>query len=297
VKNIGNISLIINHKLQIVLISLFSLLFISNHIFAQPGPGINPLMFLGRGNSVLDVRYDYFNPSEFHQVIVHYSTLMVPRMGDNINPGNLVSTTILEGGFCFKKQDSTVFRYRAALVDANFSRKLIALGFTALDYDKTTLLEKNLRWFNGRLGLTKSFRIRRLILAGRLVGTAGYTELLLGRTFYSNYGTAADSSLSGFEAGYIISGTLLFKKINCNIVYHNKVLLDNPEPQFKIFSIDLFFHLLGKRGGGFLIHVNYENEKSELNLRNLFQKNRKFTVGLSYIIIPTKRRTPDWDDF
>lgn len=142
-----------------------------NALYARRG-GFGGMPGFGRGPMTLGIQYDYVDPSASHQILGTFSQ-PIPfgfRCGASGAPSfSRMSFLNLAGGVRFGgEQDSSEFRWRAGLLDGDINRKLILIGGTILDYDKTGLLEKDFRWFNLRLGLSptlgsQSLRLPRVL--------------------------------------------------------------------------------------------------------------------------------------
>lgn len=278
-----------------VLFSLVLLLFFFSSLFAQRGFGRRPGM--GGGLMTLGLRYDNFDPANDHQIIGQFSFRRPVARRGALSPGSYISNIILAGGARFVSGDSTVFRWRAGLLDAHISRKIWVMGVTLLDYDKTGIPEENLRWFNLRFGLGPTFGKRKIAFSPRLTGSVGSSRLKLGRTDYPDLASIADSTISGLQAGYKGSVTLAIKgQFLLSADYGEKVLFDTPEPHILVTGVQATLRLGKKLVKPFAVYFRYEKERVKIATTNLRQDNRRILAGISYIILPQhkKEKPDDW---
>lgn len=282
------------------LVCIFLLPGAMNALYAQRG-GFGGVPGLGRGPMALGIQYDYIDPSGSHQILGTFSQPMPLgfRRGSSGTPSfSRMSFLNLAGGIRFGgEQDSTEFRWRAGLLDGNINRRLILIGGTLLDYDKTGLLEKDFRWFNLRLGISPALGSRKFSITPRVVGMVGAGSWELGQANYNEFGLAADSSLSGVEAGYRLGLSLwLLRRLSISADYSERILVDGPEPHFKTWSGEARV-MPGSIGNAIVaVYVRYSQETAELRDFSPARENQNISAGVRFTLIPRRPPVDPWDN-
>ena len=282
----------------VAIASFILLLSAANALYAQRGFGPG----LGRGPMNLGIQYDYVDPSASHQILGTFSQPMplgFRRGGRGApSPGGQMSFLNLAGGIRFgSEKDSTEFRWRAGLLDGDINRGLFLIGGSILDYDKTGLLEKDFRWFNLRLGLSPTLGSRKFSITPRVIGILGAGSWELGQANYKEFGLAADSSLSGVEAGYRLGLSLrLLRRLSVSAEYSERILVDGPEPHFKTWSGEARV-MPGSIGNAMVaVFVRYSQEKVELRDFPLKRENQNIRAGVRFTLIPRRPPVDPWDN-
>jgi hypothetical protein len=195
------------------------------------------------------------------------------------------------------ENDSTEFRWRAGLLDGNINRRLILIGGTILDYDKSGLLEKDFRWFNLRFGLSPILGSRKFSVTPQVIGIVGAGSWQLGQANYKEFGLAADSSLSGVEAGYRLGLSLRLPwRFSLSGDYGERFLVDGPEPHFKTWNGEARV-MPGSIGNAMVVvFVRYSQEKTELRDFPVTRENRNISAGVRFTIIPRPPPVDPWDN-
>lgn len=288
---------------NINLVCIFILTFflnITNDLGAQPGFGRGGMGF-GRGPMALGIQYEYFDPSAIHQILGSLSKTIPIGAGRRPGASPLARGSFLNlnGGIRFGGNlDSTEFRWRVAVIDADIYRRFFRFGFTIVDLDKTGILDKDYRWVNFRLGLAPGIGSQTVFVSPFVMGIAGIGSWEMGAVNYPGSGSIADSSLSGSEAGYQFGIVLgIFRHIIVTADYKERILVDGPEPRFKTWGGEIRL-MPGRKfrmfGRGIHLYIRYEREKLELNDSILTEKNIRLKAGIQFIPAPPKKRNP-WE--
>ena len=272
------------------------LLVLTDAGFAQRGFGRGGL---GGQPAALGVRYDYIDPGGIQQLVAEFSQLRDLGRLPGASPLSYIATAMLAAGTRFGGTlDSAVFRWRAGLMDANFNRRLMMIGFTLLDFDRSGLLYQDFRWIQARLGLSKTFRQRRFAISGHFYGVLGRTTIELGQDFYGGLGNSVDSSLSGLETGFNAGvGLRVGRRFLLKAGYFDRVIVKNVEPHFTGFEGELRYYPGAIAGNAVQVFARWRYEESEFNDRDTVVENTLFTGGVQVSFRPPRRnRGSIWDD-
>jgi hypothetical protein len=245
---------------------------------SQPGPGG---MLFGPGPKTIGIQYDYFDISGAHQITLQISR--GPDMGIM-----RMSMLTLAGGVRFGYRDSTEFRWRAGLLDADMIRKFLSFGGTLLDYNKTGMLETDFTYINLRLGPVLRLGNPRFAAIARVVGSVGGSAIVLGETNYPGAELDEDKELSGGEAGYRSILSLLFMgRFTVSAEYGERIIGSKPEPHFKTFGVGAQLRLGEERFGGKNLFLRFERQEFSLSENSFKQVGNQIKVGLQ--ILPSPR--------
>jgi hypothetical protein len=280
----------------IFILSILVLISGSNSLVAQGGMG-RGLPFLGRGPLTLGIQYDYFDPVDRHQVIATLSQTGMRGFRQEKPSSHLqISTLMLAGGMLFNSSfDTTEFRWRAALLDVNINRKLLFIGGTLLDYDQSKLLEKDLRWFNLRLGLGPILRKHSFFIAPKVIGSLGAGSWKLGNNNYISLGNVADTTYSGMEGGFQVGLDIGFlRRIHISAIYSERILVDGQEPHFKNWIAELHY-MVGKIGNDLVnLYIQYQQQNVEIIDSDSIQDSINIRAGVQITLIPEKPTVKPW---
>jgi hypothetical protein len=287
------------HSIPVSILISALLLAAINTLYAQRG-GFGRGPGFGSGPMTLGIQYDYFDPSAFHQILGTFSQTMPLgfRRGEAGVPSlNRMSFLNLAGGVRFGgERDSTEFRWHAGLLEGDINHGFLLIGATILDYDKSGILEKDFRWFNLRLGLSKGVGSRKILVIPEILASVGAGSWELGKANYQYLGSIVDSFLSGVEAGYRAGLSLaLARKLTLYAGYSERVLVDNLEPHFKTWNAEARV-LFGKIEGAVIdLFARYSEEKTELRDTGILQENKNIKAGFRITLIPKRPRENPWD--
>ena len=269
---------------------IIALSVIASAVWAQPR------LPFGRGPVRLGIQYNNFDPATLHQVTATLSQTGGTGIRRNVTSHIQISSLNLAGGIRFDSQfNSAEFRWRAGLLDLNINRKLLLFGGTLLDYDKSNRLDKDLRWFNLRLGLRPSLGRRSISISPYLIGTVGAGSWRLGQTNYPKLDMIADSSYSGVEGGYRCGLSVRFtRKLTISAEFSGRILVDGQEPRFHTISTEVGYMLgtINKNIIGLL--VIYYDEKTNIRDSDIKQENRMITAGIYITLIPKIPEVVPW---
>ncbi len=255
-----------------------------------------PRLPFGRGPVRLGIQYNNFDPATLHQVTATLSQTGGTGIRRNVTSHIQISSLNLAGGIRFDSQfNSAEFRWRAGLLDLNINRKLLLFGGTLLDYDKSNRLDKDLRWFNLRLGLRPSLGRRSISISPYLIGTVGAGSWRLGQTNYPKLDMIADSSYSGVEGGYRCGLSVRFtRKLTISAEFSGRILVDGQEPRFHTISTEVGYMLgtINKNIVG--LFIKYFDEKTNIRDSDIKQENRMITAGIYITLIPKIPEVVPW---
>ena len=268
-------------------------------IFIKISPaqrGFGPGFLFGRGPVRLGIQYNNFDPATLHQVTATLSQPGGMSFRQKAPSRIQISSLNLAGGVRFDSQfNSAEFRWRAGLLDLNINRKLLLIGGTLLDYDKSNRLDKDLRWFNVRLGLRPTLGRRLISISPFLIGTVGAGSWRLGQTNYPKLDMIADSSYSGVEGGYRTGLSVRFtRKLTISAEFARRILVDGQEPRFQTISAKVGYMLgtINKNIVG--LYVKYFGEKTNIRDSDIKQENRMITAGIYITLIPKIPEVVPW---
>jgi hypothetical protein len=270
-------------------------LLIISLIQAQPGFGGGRGLL--RGPLQLGLQYDNFNPAEVHQITGNLAFKRLLGMRPDARINGHISNFNLAVGIQFFSKDSTNWRWRAGLLDANIISKNYLFKLRLIDFDQRGLVKELVQWFNAGFGLGRTIGNRKISLRPQLTGALGYSRIKLGLTNYPNFFEITDSTISGLDAGYqAIISVDLFSRINFSVDFSKRIVLDDIEPHIENWGINTSIRV-GKRPiTPLLLYFRYEKENIKIATTLLEQNNHRFLTGISYTIIPSPpRRDPfDW---
>jgi hypothetical protein len=262
----------------------------SSDVQAQPGFGRGGGgLFMGP----LGIQYDYFDSSGISQLMLtlsHHIPIGRGAPRDSTRMSQVIRVSFLDAGIGVRfggVLDSSEFRWRVKVLEADFTKWLFSFGATIADLDQSGLKEKENRWVNIRLGLQPRIRLWKLIASPFVLGFAGLGEWRLGNIHYAALGDIADSTFSGPESGYRAGvSVILFPLFRLTADYGMRTISYGPDPQFTTWSVEI--HLLPGRGflRRFSPFVRFEIEKAKLKDSGENGENRHIQVG---IMLPMRR--------
>lgn len=258
---------------------------------AQRGPGFGRI--LSRMPLSIGVTYAYSDPSFLHQVEGRLRFTREWGVLPGRSPFSHVTVIDVAVGGRFARGDSTEVRWRAALLDADFSRRWTTFGFTLIDLDRQGLLEEDFRWANLRVGLGRAVGSRQFALFPEVRGSAGVGRWKVGLVHYPALGLDEQRKLKGLEVSYLARLTLTAaRRLMLSAGYGERVLVDAPEPHLKTFRLEGSLRS-GRPGKSFLrLTFYYLRERSNLNDRPGEQVNKRFGAGLLLTLMRRPRPVP-----
>ncbi len=263
--------------------------------FAQRGFGRGGF---GGQPSTLGIHYTYVDPSGIQQVNGEFMQLRDLARVPGASPLSYVSTAMLAAGARFGGTlDSAEFRWRAGLMDANLNRRLMVIGLTLLDFDRSGPLFEDFRWIQGRLGLGKTLRHRKLAISGQIYGVVGRTRIEMGREYYQEFGRVVDSTLSGLETGFSVGVGLRYgRKLVLKGSYFDRVIVKSPEPHFTGFTAEANYYPGSVAGNLVRLFVLWRFEETEINASDIVIENTFISAGVRVTLRPRRRDTSSiWD--
>lgn len=284
-------------KYKFVFITSSLILFlVQNSLVAQGGMG-RGLPSLGRGPLTLGIQYDYFDPADHHQFIATLSqTGMRGFRRDKSSSLLQISTLMFAGGMLFNNSfDTTKFRWRAGFLDVNINRKLLIIGGILLDYDQSSMLEKDFRWFNLRLGFGPILRKNSFFISPKVIGLLGAGSWKLGKNNYISLENVADTTYSGMEGGFQVGLDIGFlRRLHISAIYSERILVDGQEPHFKNWIAE-FRYMVGKIGNDLVnLYIQYQQQNVEIVDSNSIQDNINLRAGVQITLIPEVPPIKPW---
>lgn len=282
---------------QFTLIPAFiflAMLSMESPLFAQRGAV--PLLG-GGGPQQFGVRYDYFDPGISHQITAEFSRSRPLGMRPGASPLSYFTSLNLAAGLRFLTQaDSSKFVWRIGLFDGEFQRSLWVLGLTIVDLNRSGPLSRDFRWVNGRIGPGLTIGNRRWGISPQMVGTIGFSSVILGRENYNHAGILTDSTFAGLDAGF---RTAVAVRIGTRLLlagkYQERLVVNGPEPHFKTLGAEVRLRFGKLRGNALSFTASFAREQLDFNNAGGEVENRFFQVGLR--LSRAGRRPPSpWDE-
>lgn len=99
------------------------------------------------------------------------------------------------------------------------------------------------------------------------------------------------------EAGYRLGLSLwLLRRLSISGDYSERILVDGPEPHFKIWSGEARV-MPGSIGNALVtVFARYSQEKTELRDFPLNRENQNITAGVRFTLIPRRPPVDPWDN-
>ena len=272
------------------------LLALTTILSAQPRGGRGPL----GGPGALGLRYDYVDPAAVHQALLTYSMARPMGFAGRGAPLNRVSAWNLAIGARFGVDDDREnVRWRAALMEADWQRRWLAMGTTVLDFDRTGRLERDFRWVQFRLGIGRSLHFGPLTATPQVLGRLGLTRIDAGRLHYADpaFTRLADSTLAGVEIGYRGGVVATWRQVvTLNGWMEERLIVDGPEPRLRTFGVALRAPLGGGEGFRLALRVSATRETVTLTDVDGELESDAVRAELLWFRLP-KRRNPidDWE--
>ena len=177
--------------------------------------------------------YDYTADAYYAEVM--YSRIASSQQIDPTSKGiGLVRTVFLAAGARTQDLSTFDFRWRAGLIDMDFIRTPLSMGLTLIDYNKSGLLELDVRWINIRLGPSIHLGSPTTYFTLKAVGTGGVTTLKMGSFAYA--GLEADAELAArkrsYEIGYIGEAVVMIAdRVSLSGLFEYRHLLGGLRPE------------------------------------------------------------------
>lgn len=250
------------------------------------------------------LQYQYFDPSEVQQILINFDRGVSGGPAAQRRRFSVSTLAISAGLRINTPNDSSNFRWRIKVADAQFSRRLITLGLTLFDLDHAGVAEASYYFIQGRVGLRRAFGNRKLTLVPQASGFVGNRAMEFGNQNYPLPKVQADTTYRGVEVGfygglYVAIG----RRLSVNGRYRESVLIDMNEPQLKSIRADLQIALGRISGNPLFLLLGYQRET--LNFNSGFGEaglisdeitNTVYQAVLRIRIVPKRDEVPEfWD--
>ncbi len=251
----------------------------------------------GGGPQQFGLRYDYFDPGVIHQITAEFSRSRPLGMRPGASPLRYFTSLNLTAGLRFLPQaDSSKLVWRIGLLDGEFQRRLWVLGLTIVDLDRSGPLSRDFRWVNGRIGPGLTLGNRRWGISPQLVGTIGFSSVILGQKNYPHPEISTDATFAGLDAGF---RAMVAVRIGARFLlagkYQERRVVNGPEPHFKTLGTELRLRFGKLRGNALTFTASFAREQLDFTHAGGEVENGFFQVGLRYN--RAARRVPSpWDE-